>query len=304
VALAEHFIEQKLSTIEAKEFLGETVTWKEPNVSEPGVYRDAETGEAIVVYAPYPGETPALRQAVFSAKMSETVRTGSGSNNVSRVFGFTTRSVTQQREACRSTSFALESPGPQRTLDGAAGVLSEYLKAELPEVYEDDLQRVSAVLPEWRMSEDSLWTSGVINQSSQLPYHVDGANFDTWSAMPILRRGMDGGHLHMPEYDITLNCRDGWAIWFNGYRYVHGVTPMAARQKDGYRYTMVFYAKKGMKDCHTYAVEIGEARKKRKARELAAVGEDAEARLSRMREVTGNNPVATKQYNPRAKQTT
>ncbi len=117
------------------------------------------------------------------------------------------------------------------------------------------------------MTDDALWTSGVINQSSALPYHRDGSNFDTWSAMPVVRRGMDGGHLHFPEYGITVNCRDGWALYFNGYAYVHGVTPMKTRSKDGYRYSIVFYAKRGMKDCHTYAVEVGEARARRKDRE-------------------------------------
>jgi len=122
----------------------------------------------------------------------------------------------------------------------------------------------------------------VINQSSALPYHRDGSNFDTWSAMPVVRRGMDGGHLHMPEYDITINCRDGWALWFNGHAYVHGVTPMKSRAKDGYRYSIVFYAKRGMKDCHTYAVEIGEARARRTAREASmaeTTEEDIRARI-------------------------
>jgi hypothetical protein len=87
---------------------------------------------------------------------------------------------------------------------------------------------------------------------------------------------MDGGHLHMPEYDITINCRDGWALWFNGFAYVHGVTPMKPRVKDAYRYSIVFYAKRGMKDCHTYAVELGEARAKRKEREMGMANQTVE----------------------------
>jgi hypothetical protein len=78
---------------------------------------------------------------------------------------------------------------------------------------------------------------------------------------------MSGGHLTMPEFGITINCRDGWVLYFNGNKYVHGVTPMAPKTKDAYRYSIVFYALRGMKDCHTYALEVGEARKKRTARE-------------------------------------
>lgn len=270
--LPEFEIRRVMTKKEADAVVGDTVPEKEPNVQQAGIYRDADTGEAVLVYAPYPAKVTSLRKAVIGTHYGTTLR-ASGTRNVSRTFGFTTRSAVLQREACQPTSLSYEDPEAQMILNETAEVLGNYLRDQLPEVYEHDYQTVGAVLPEWRMTEDALWTSGVINQSSALPYHRDGSNFDTWSAMPVVRRGMDGGHLHMPEYDITINCRDGWALWFNGYAYVHGVTPMKGRQKDGYRYSIVFYAKRGMKDCHTYAVEIGEARKKRKQREAGMVGD-------------------------------
>lgn len=273
--LPEFEVKRVMTKKEADEVVGDSVQASEPNVNEAGIYRDADTGEAILVYAPYPAKITELRKAVIGTKYSTTLRS-SGTRNVSRTFGFTTRSAVLQREACTPTSLTYDDPEAQMILNNTAEVLGEYLREQLPEVYEHDYQTVGAVLPEWRMTEDALWTSGVINQSSALPYHRDGANFDTWSAMPVVRRGMDGGHLHMPEYDITINCRDGWALWFNGYALVHGVTPMSSRQKDGYRYSIVFYAKRGMKDCHTYAVEIGEARKRRKEREAGMVGDNME----------------------------
>lgn len=273
--LPEFELKRVMTKKEADEVVGDAVAASEPNVNEAGIYRDADTGEAILVYAPYPAKITELRKAVIGTKYSTTLRS-SGTRNVSRTFGFTTRSAVLQREACTPTSLTYDDPEAQMILNNTAEVLGEYLREQLPEVYEHDYQTVGAVLPEWRMTEDALWTSGVINQSSALPYHRDGANFDTWSAMPVVRRGMDGGHLHMPEYGITINCRDGWALWFNGYALVHGVTPMSSRQKDGYRYSIVFYAKRGMKDCHTYAVEIGEARKRRKEREAGMVGDNME----------------------------
>lgn len=276
---------------EADEVVGDTVIDKEPNVNEAGIYRDADTGEAILVYAPYPAKVTSLRKAVIGTKYGTTLR-ASGTRNVSRTFGFTTRSAVLQREACTPTSLSYDDPEAQMILNDTAEVLGEYLRDQLPEVYEHDYQTVGAVLPEWRMTEDALWTSGVINQSSALPYHRDGSNFDTWSAMPVVRRGMDGGHLHMPEYDITINCRDGWALWFNGYAYVHGVTPMKPRQKDGYRYSIVFYAKRGMKDCHTYAVEIGEARKRRKDREAGMVGDSIETLKEKVKSGRSNGNTA------------
>ena len=251
---------------EAEKMVGDKVVDKVPNVNEAGIYRDADTGQAILVYAPSPRSMVMLRQQIPKVSWTTTLR-AKGTRNVSKIFGMTNRSVVLRREGCAPAGIAWESPALQMELSAHASALADYLHTALPEVWEHDLQTIDAVLPEWRMTEDSLWTSGVINQSSSLPYHRDGSNFDTWSAMPVIRRGMDGGHLHMPEYDITINCRDSWQLSFNGFRYVHGVTPMKPRTKDGYRYSIVFYAKKGMKDCHTYAVEMGQAKARRSARE-------------------------------------
>lgn len=279
--LPEFLIDRVLNKEQADEVVGAKVEALEPNVNEAGIYRDRETGEAILVYAPYPAAITPLRKAVLDTNYSTTLR-ASGTRNVSRTFGFTNRSAVLQREACTPTSLAWESPSAQITLNETAQVLGDYLRDQLPEVFEHDMNELEQVLPEWRMTEDALWTSGVINQSSALPYHRDGSNFDTWSAMPVVRRGMDGGNLHMPEYGITINCRDGWALWFNGYAYVHGVTPMSPRAKDGYRYSIVFYAKRGMKDCHTYAVELGEARARRQGREEGMTDTSVESAMAKI----------------------
>jgi len=285
--LAEYTIQRVLNKEQADEVVGLTVEGKEANVNEAGIYRDADTGEAILVYAPYPAPITPLRKAVLDTNYSTTLR-ASGTRNASRTFGFTTRSAVLQREACTPTSLAWESPEAQITLNETAEVLGEYLREQLPEVFENDMKELEQVLPEWRMTEDALWTSGVINQASALPYHRDGSNFDTWSAMPVVRRGMDGGNLHMPEWDITINCRDGWALWFNGHAHVHGVTPMSPRAKDGYRYSIVFYAKRGMKDCHTYAVEVGEARARRQEREAGMTDTSVEAVRAKLPQFRSN----------------
>jgi hypothetical protein len=279
--LPEFLIDRVLNKEEADEVVGAKVEALEPNVNEAGIYRDRETGEAILVYAPYPATVTPLRKVVLDTNYSTTLR-ASGTRNASRTFGFTNRSAVLQREACTPTSLAWDSPESAITLNETAVVLGDYLRDQLPEVFEHDMNELSQVLPEWRMTEDNLWTSGVINQASALPYHRDGSNFDTWSAMPVLRRGMDGGNLHMPEYGITINCRDGWALWFNGYAYVHGVTPMSPRAKDGYRYSIVFYAKRGMKDCHTYAVELGEARARRQGREEGMTDTSVEGAMAKI----------------------
>src|SRR3546814_9621545 len=87
--------------------------------------------------------------------------------------------------------------------------------------------------------------------------------------MPVIRRAVSGGHLHIPEYGITVPCRDGYAVAFFGKRLVHGVTPLKKTSPDGYRISVVYYALQGLKDCHTFAEETAYARRRRPAREAA-----------------------------------
>ena len=60
--LAEFQITRVLNKDQADEVVGLTVEGKEPNVNEAGLYRDAETGEAILLYAPYPAPVTPLRR--------------------------------------------------------------------------------------------------------------------------------------------------------------------------------------------------------------------------------------------------
>jgi hypothetical protein len=82
---------------------------------------------------------------------------------------------------------------------------------------------------------------------------------------------MDGGYLSVPEYGLVCACRDGYAVFFPGHELVHGVTPMQTTAPDGYRYSVVYYALRGMKDCFTAAMETQHAKKKRTEREREMV---------------------------------
>lgn len=255
----------------ATELVGTTVGERTPNVTTSTWALDADSGEPVLAYLPL-GDVSDLRAAVRGVDIRETYRAASGRRNASRVFGWSPRRPVQRREACNSTSFAKEQPDEQRTLDRWAVRLLGMLRDLDPTVAEHDEATMREVLPEWRMA-GTTWTSGVVNQNSQLPYHRDGFNFPTWSAMPVLRRGVDGGHLHLPEYDLTVACRDGWGVFFCGQQLVHGVTPMRRVKDDGYRYSVVYYALRGMKDCHTYAVETARAQRKRTERETRMAAE-------------------------------
>lgn len=264
-------VKRVIGAKEAREKRGDVVLDIVPDITTAGIYVDEETNEPFLVYMPMPEDmVPELRQAVRSVKYSSSgvTRQQLGIENHSRTFGMAPRKPFQTREACRPTSLSYEQPNEHDVLVRTADRLSQIMRQIAPDVYEKDAQETAEVDKEWRISEDSLWTSGVINKTSTLPYHYDGNNFNMWSAMPVVRRGIRGGALSMPEYGVTVECRDGWVLFFPGYRYLHGVTPIVHTAKDAYRYSVVYYCLRGMKDCFTYAVEQAEARKKRTAREV------------------------------------
>jgi hypothetical protein len=253
---------------DAKELIGIYVPDLEPTISEAGIYIDEDTEEPFLAYFPLPNNlVKPLRNAVINISMGSVVRQSLGFSSLSRTFGMAPKTVFRKRESCRSTGLALESPAEHAVIADLAAHLSQYMKEISQDIYDHDKAVLDNVEKEWKIGEQDLWTSGVINQSASLPYHKDNFNFQTWSAMPVIRRKMDGGYFSMPEYGQTVACRDGWVLFMPGYKYVHGVTPMQPKADDGYRFSIVYYALKGMKDCFTAAVETANARQNRMKRE-------------------------------------
>jgi hypothetical protein len=257
-----------MSKEDADKYVGEMVPDIEANVTEACVVRDADTGEPLFAYLPLPrGKVAELRRAVLRVKYGHTLRGVKGVINVSRVFGMSPRKPMVSRESCRPTTLSQEDPEAHAVIVNMAYTLADQMREVFPEVHERDSRVIQEVADDWRMAEGALWTSGVINKTSTLPYHRDGFNFDTWSAMPVVRRSVTGGYLHIPEYDIVCSARDGYSLYFYGHGLVHGVTPMTQTKRDGYRYSVVYYALRGMKDCFTYAMETARGQEKRTERE-------------------------------------
>lgn len=250
--------------------LREPVPRLAPTVTSPALVTDVETGDVVLVTLPYEASAPALdayRRALLAYPMESTMRSG-GIRNASRVFGYSSRSPLLKRNGCRLCHGASEAPEAHRTIVDASGWLAGRLGGVVPERATKDLNLVrSMVLPEWIMHPDAWWTSGVVNRTSPLPYHRDRNNFAAWSAMVVVRRGVRGGHLHVPEYDMVVECRDGDVVWFNGNDLIHGVTPMTKVLRDGYRISAVYYPVAKMRHCLTYAEEIERGRLSRTAAE-------------------------------------
>jgi hypothetical protein len=262
-------IERVLSKEEANNLVGETVPTMEPTFRDPVLYTDAETGEAVLGHIPLP-DADRFRRTLLTVQWEQSndvYRAKSGNRNKSMTFGYRPRKPMMRNEGCVLTAFGRDNPEAHAYLAWYASALAGQLADAFPEIEVMGREVVKQVLPDWRLSDDSLWTSGVINKESSLPYHRDGNNFDAWSAMPVIRRGVRGGHLHIPEYDLVVPCRDGYGVMFYGKRLVHGVTPMKKLTPDAYRVSVVYYALRGLKDCHTFAEETALAAVKRTERE-------------------------------------
>ena len=251
---------------EAHRLLRETAPVKTPNVEAPVLLRDADDGHPLgLVLRCDPDLLASLRRAARSYPMTTTLRSN-GVHNRSSTFGFSSRNAVLRREGCRECNSATEAPEAHAALTGAAPRLAAMLEAEMPDLVKGDRDTASAILPEWRM-HGTQWTSGVLNETSPLPYHYDANNLPTWNAMVVMRRATRGGHFHIPEYDVTLPCRDGDVCFFPAYHLLHGVTPIRLVEGDGYRYTAVYYTVRRMQECLPWEEELAHGRATRSTRE-------------------------------------
>ena len=194
----------------------------------------------------------------------------SGIRTISRVFGFTEPKPLRRRYGGSVALLHYENERLSRMLEDLTPDLWDLLVYAAPDAAADHYNLVDdRVHKDWWFG-GMPWTSGVINRASLLPYHRDSGNIaGTWSAMLCLRRGVEGGHLTLPQYGVTLAIPDHSVTIFNGQQIWHGVTPMTVTGQ-GYRFTMVWYAKSKMANCgpasdeaHRAALAATERTKKR-----------------------------------------
>lgn len=223
---------------------------REPDVHDDTLVVDAESGDPMVLVARIPDTFRTLferaRLAVETYPRGS-VRRQSGTANECSTFGYLAGNVAMRRYGCRSCGPATTAPEQHAVVCALAEPLTLLLQAHLPARAAADALLASQIGPDWRL-EGSPWTSGVINYDSPLPYHRDANNLHTWSAMVVWRRRTTGGNLHVPDYDLTLPCRDAEVIYFPGWALGHAVTPLSVKAR-GYRRTAVFYTVARMRGC-------------------------------------------------------
>lgn len=176
-------------------------------------------------------------------------------------FGFVPPDELKRRFATNRSSLYAKNAELGLMLENLTPKLWGVLKDIAPKQTKDheDLVR-NSIHNDWLLC-DTPFTSGIINHTNVLPYHKDSGNLvDSWSMMLALRKGDSGGQLNIPEYGETLAIPDCSLTFFNGQKYWHGVTPVCLRDKDAYRFTMVWYVKNRIKDCLSQKEELHRAR--------------------------------------------
>lgn len=262
-------VTRELTAKDATTVIGDEVPQLDPTFNGETLAYDEETGALVCAYV-RTGGTRALRRALKTVEFAKFNRARDYGSQ-STTFGYAPRRPVLGREGCAMSKTRRENPETEHLLEQLADHSCRQLQEIAPDIVAADRKTLEKINNDWKIGEEKLWTSGVINNTSQLPYHRDNLNFPCWSAMPVLRRGVRGGHLHLPEYGIVVPCRDGYTAFFKGKELVHGVTPIYCTEPDGYRYSVVFYALQGMKDCFTHAKEQAYAQKRRtqRVREMA-----------------------------------
>lgn len=122
------------------------------------------------------------------------------------------------------------------------------IKEIAPNIYEKQVELFKDVDKKWRFG--NLFTSSISNFNIAAAYHKDNANIK--GAVNVIitkRKNSKGGSLNVPDYNATFEQADNSMLVYPAWRNVHGVTPIEATEKDGYRNSLIFYPLSAFKNC-------------------------------------------------------
>lgn len=246
---------------------------------------DETTGAVVLVQAKVPESartTLATIRALLPTVKYEGLRSEGRMSSIRyahRTFGYRCRQPLRRRETCSSANLEVDAPALNAALVEMTRHVEGIYAAHAPDAYAHHEATVTAAVhPDWRINA-GVFTSGIINETAALPYHVDRNNLaGCWSAMLVVRRYLRGGYLHVPAYDSWFGCDDGHLLIFNGTETLHGVTPFRYRATPtgapAYRYSMVWYALNNMKACLPVAEELEWGNAHRSNREVERLDAD------------------------------
>lgn len=218
---------------------------------EPTTFIDFDTDLPFALYSSLSeSDTRTLTAEVMRNRKNFTgVIRAKGMKSKSAVFGNIGPSGPMKRFTPTSAAWSWNSPESHNALSGYASLLADKFIAEGPaEVCALHESTKATIHQDWQIAS-TCWTSGIVNDTANLFYHYDKNNVEgTWSAMVVMRAGVKGGYLHIPEYELTLPCNNGDVLFFPGMHVLHGVTPMEKSLPSGYRFSAVYYSIKTFVD--------------------------------------------------------
>lgn len=248
---------------------------------------DADTGAVVAVQAtpemPWASDVArslrGIKWAGAKPNQGDEVRL-SGFKNAHRTFGHSAPVPLRRRYGCSVCQFNQEYPRLTRQMERFADLATAVFEAAAPAEHAAHRAAIEEIDRAWLFGR-SVWTSGIINRTSALPYHRDAGNVaGSWSAMLGLRRGVTGGLLHLAEWGVYLTIPDRSITLFDGQGVLHAVTPFHQEHTGAFRYTAVVYAKAAMKKCLTGQDEITRAGRLRAEAEDREAARIAEARAA------------------------
>lgn len=257
----------KKQKIDYKNYIKQSANEKDCDklISESSILYDQDSGQIFGLYCKPKGHEEffrRLRKSCQETKYDKTERL-SGLVTTSRIFGYRPRNGLRGN-FCSMTSLARQQRKQYETfVEG--GIIASSLYAEHNQkLYKKHEQESNQkVLPEFRLSQTP-FTSGIVNDNNPLCYHFDVGNFhNVWSAMIVLKSGIENGHLSMPEYGVKCEVADQTVFFFDGQNVLHGVTPIIKKNPYARRFSIVYYSLREMWKCLPVNEELARIRNMR-----------------------------------------
>lgn len=216
--------------------------------------------EHIISIRMLPEEYREVAKYLSRVKFDWNQRTG-GEKTLSRIFGYVPRRPVFMKNFCSATNMHQDAPAAYSKLENLAAVVNKMYKETLGHTWQSHNATTEQVLNDWRIKE-TVFTSGIVNKNNALVYHYDRGNFkDVYSCQVSFTKGLSGGNLLYPEFGFHIVLPNNSVTFFDGQKYLHGVSPLRLRNKYSYRYTIVYYSLKNMWTCLPIGEELKHAQR-------------------------------------------
>jgi len=213
---------------------------------ETAIY-DEDTGK-FVCFITEKISTPHSSFALINSIKFNKSHRASGLISSSQIFGAAPR-VAMKKLCCRHCPFNSQYGAQYSLLSYLAKKFQEHFRQNFKEEFEEHEKACAHIPGVWRM-DDTVFTSGIINNNTRLKYHTDNGNIkNCFSYMMTMKKGVEGGDLHLPEYNKIARLKNNSIILFDGASVSHGVTPFKLMNKSSKRFTIVWYTQEELSRC-------------------------------------------------------